>query len=82
MAENAKLEECGERRDRARDSKRERERGTETGQNCIDRIKRRTGGKASVILVDLLKKNQKDKVSLKTEPTEVSPVKIIENGYM
>lgn len=24
----------------------ERERGTETGQNCIDRIKRRTGRKA------------------------------------
>ncbi len=48
VAENANRRNVGKRRDRARDSKRETERGTETGQNCIDRIKRKTGGKASL----------------------------------
>lgn len=54
--ENANWRNMGKKKDRARDSKRERERGTETGQNCIDNQTKDRWESLSVILVDLLKK--------------------------
>lgn len=54
--ENANWRNMGKKKDRARDSKRERERATETGQNCIDNQTKDRWESLSVILVDLLKK--------------------------